>query len=373
MLPRRIDVNNLEPSAEVVSLSTARRDGRPALADSLRLSEEIFRAIFEEAGSGMALVDLEGHPIATNAALREMLGYSEEELRKMAFPEFTHPADVDTDWDLFQELIRGERRRYRLEKRYIRKDGEVVSGRLTASLVRNVDGSPRYAVGMVEDVTELKRSGEERKRLRARLAHAQEEERRRIAEGLHDDPVQRLTAIGLRLAVLAPVLGSEDQRRQAATLQDALTDTIGRLRSLMFDLRPPALDREGLAEALRQLLHRLEAETGWTWQVRNRLSSEPPPEVAAVAYRILREAIANSGKHAEASKVTVTLESDDTEIRGRATDNGRGFDVDAAEAGAIGHLGLPSMRERAELFGGWLQIQSEPSKGTTVRFALPIM
>ena len=146
------------PHPHILPSPAADDGGSAALADSLRLREEVFRAIFEEAGIGMALVDLEGRPVAAKRRLQEILGYTEPELRSMTFPEFTHPDDVRADWELFEELVGGERSHYQLDKRDHRKDGEIVHGRLTVSCVRNPDSSPRQAVGMVEDVTEQRQA-----------------------------------------------------------------------------------------------------------------------------------------------------------------------------------------------------------------------
>jgi PAS domain S-box-containing protein len=121
----------------------------------------VFEAIFRNAAVGVALVDMEGHPLMSNPALERILGYSSDELREMAFPEFTHPDDVSADWDLFQELIAGQRDHYEMYKRYLHRDGHIVSARLTVSLIREADGTPHYAVGMVEDVTERRRLEEQ--------------------------------------------------------------------------------------------------------------------------------------------------------------------------------------------------------------------
>jgi len=129
--------------------------------DALRESEERFRATFENAGIGMALVDLQGHPLKTNPALREMLGYSEEELSRMAFTEFTHAEDRELDWRLYRELTAGKRDKYEIEKRYLKKDGGVVWGQLIVSMVKDRRGLPVYAVGMVQDITERKRAEED--------------------------------------------------------------------------------------------------------------------------------------------------------------------------------------------------------------------
>lgn len=130
---------------------------RHRAAEKVRRAEARFRAITEGAAVGIALTDLSvGRLVETNPALRRMLGYAEEELRSMSFADLTYPEDVGADNALFEELTRGERNSYLTEKRYVRRDGGVLWGRLTVSLVREERGEPRYVVGMVEDVTERK-------------------------------------------------------------------------------------------------------------------------------------------------------------------------------------------------------------------------
>lgn len=127
------------------------------LEEELRKNEAELRVTFENAAIGMALVNTDGHPIKSNRALQHMLGYSEAELQRMRFTEFTHPDDAQTDVELYGELMAGKREQYQVEKRYLRKDGEIVSGRLTVSIVRGAANEPIYAIGMVEDVTEKKK------------------------------------------------------------------------------------------------------------------------------------------------------------------------------------------------------------------------
>ena len=125
---------------------------------ALRESEARFRAVFENAAIGIALVDMYGHPVESNPALQKMLGYSALELAQMTIGEFTFPDDVKPSWDLFMELVEGKRDGYHLDKRFSRKDGQVVWGQLTESLVRNQNGEPNYAIGMVADISERKRA-----------------------------------------------------------------------------------------------------------------------------------------------------------------------------------------------------------------------
>jgi PAS domain S-box-containing protein len=133
---------------------------RKRVEEALRESERRYRVLFETAGIGIALVDMQGRLIKANPALQRMLGYDEEELRQMLFTEFTHPDDRQRDWELYQELLAGKIEKYEIEKRHIRKDGQVVWGQMTGSLVRGADGQPVYGVGMVEDITERKQAVE---------------------------------------------------------------------------------------------------------------------------------------------------------------------------------------------------------------------
>ena len=127
---------------------------RRRMEETLRESEQRFRAIFEHSGIGIAVVDMQGHPVECNPALRKMLGFSAEELGAMAFTEFTHPEDRNLDWGYFGELLEGKRDSYQMEKRYITKSGREIWGRLTCSMILNAAGEPLYGIGMVDDITE---------------------------------------------------------------------------------------------------------------------------------------------------------------------------------------------------------------------------
>jgi PAS domain S-box-containing protein len=138
------------------------------VTEALTESESRFRAMFEHSGSGLALVDLEGHLVKTNPALQRLLGFSEQEFARMAFIEYTHPDDRALDLALFNKLIEGESDKYEIEKRFITRDGRTIWVNLVFSMVRDPNGGPLYAVKMVQDITERKsaeaelRSSEER-------------------------------------------------------------------------------------------------------------------------------------------------------------------------------------------------------------------
>jgi len=128
--------------------------------EALRASEARFRAIFDEAAIGMALVNSSGVLVESNRALHQFLGLTGEELVRLGVLQITHPDDVELDSRLYQELSSGKRDCYQIDKRYLRKDGRVIWGRLTASAVRDAEGGFQFAVGMVEDITDRRRADE---------------------------------------------------------------------------------------------------------------------------------------------------------------------------------------------------------------------
>ncbi|GAC1617889.1 MAG: hypothetical protein NVS4B9_07990 [Ktedonobacteraceae bacterium] len=162
----------------------------------MQKSEARFRAIFNEAAMGIALVDADGHLLESNTALLEMLGYTRAELRNQIFTVITHPDDVALDTGLYSELVQGKRNQYQIEKRYLRKDGSVVEGRLTVSFVRAMGsgekGGEAFAIGMVEDITERKRAERQLRETMAELEvqYRQAEHARSETRAILDAPVR---------------------------------------------------------------------------------------------------------------------------------------------------------------------------------------
>jgi signal transduction histidine kinase len=183
---------------------------------------------------------------------------------------------------------------------------------------------------------------------------------------VHDDSVQAMTAVGMRLETFKRRLADPDREAEVAQLQTTVSDAVSRLRHLLFELRPPALDQHGVAAALRELLDRLD--------VRSRLEAsgfeEPPDEIRTLLYRVAQESLTNIRKHASASSVTVALESGPEGWRVRVTDDGVGFATGASETDPM-HMGLASMRERATMGDGWCRVTSAPGEGTNVEVFLP--
>lgn len=140
--------------AEQEAISRAALDARSAVAEALHASEARFRAVFHGAAIGIGIADLTGTVLEANDALIRMFGGLESQLRGRNVAEWTHPEDSPHVWKLYEELVRGEREHYRVEKAFYRPDGTALWTNLTVSLLRDADGVPQYQLALMEDTTE---------------------------------------------------------------------------------------------------------------------------------------------------------------------------------------------------------------------------
>ena len=142
--------------AEQETIRAAAIKAREEAEQARHESEARFQAVFSEAAIGMGVGDMEGRILAINRAAATMFGYSQDEFLGMRVTDFTHPDDATIDWKLYQELIAGKRDYFCIEKRYYRKDGQIIWTHLTVSLVRDAHGQPRFQIAMMEDITARK-------------------------------------------------------------------------------------------------------------------------------------------------------------------------------------------------------------------------
>jgi signal transduction histidine kinase len=221
-------------------------------------------------------------------------------------------------------------------------------------------------------VQRLAAAEREQQSLLGDLMRAQERERAVIAAGVHDDSLQVITAAMLRLQQLRRRLRDPESLEMLARLEESIALAADRLRRLMFDLRPPALERSGLAAAVRDSLSRLRDDAGVEVRLDDRLAAEPPLPTRLLLYRIIQEALVNVAKHAGAAMVEVSLADTDGGYLVRVADDGTGIQPERrTTAPDRGHLGLVLMRERAEFAGGWFRFESAHDTGTTVTVWIP--
>jgi signal transduction histidine kinase len=219
-------------------------------------------------------------------------------------------------------------------------------------------------------IEDLRRTDTQRRQLLGRLVRAQEEERRRIAEDIHDDSVQAMVAAALRLGTVRLRTTNEEARELLEGVEGSVGGAIDRLRNLLFELSPQFLERDGVVVALRRYAREAFAQDGADVVIDSDLVQEPPYEVQFVVYRTVQAALGNVRTHARARRVCVEIRGQETGLRVRVIDDGVGFDV-AQQAERPGHLGISAMRQRVELAGGWLHVDSSEGDGTTVEFFVP--
>jgi PAS domain S-box-containing protein len=351
------------------------------------LHPEAYRMLVEGAPA-ILYIDRPDEPstnLYTSPQVVDVLGFTVQEWMSDPALWKTQVHVDDRDRILDAHRLSNERgERFLEEYRFITRDGREVWLRDEAVPVRDAGGKVLLWRGVILDITErkhtedklrrslevLRRTLQQRRQLAQRLETAQEEERRRIAADIHDDPIQVMSAIDMRLQMLAQ--SSETARpEQITALQVDVRAAIERLRNLLFELRPTALDRDGLVAALRVYMDHTARQTGWTFEVRSTLEGEPMPEQRALLYRIAQEAITNARKHADATHLQINLGPAGEGVMLRISDDGRGFSPESQQP-RPGHLGLSTMVERAELAGGWTRVMSGLGRGTVVECWLPV-
>jgi signal transduction histidine kinase len=209
--------------------------------------------------------------------------------------------------------------------------------------------------------------------LSARLQSVREEERSRIAREIHDELGQSLTALKMELSWLAKQLPASQPglRQKARQMNKAIDSTIGSVRKIATELRPSVLDHLGLFDALEWLLG--------DFQEKTEIECSSQMEVAGVEvdaasstelFRVVQEALTNVARHAQATKVHLSVGARGGGLRLELRDNGRGFD--ACKAGSRGSMGFVGMRERVNGLGGTVEVRAAPGQGTTVTVFVPL-
>jgi PAS domain S-box-containing protein len=479
----------------------------------LREAGERFQRVFEDGPIAMALIGDDLKLAEVNDAFCRLTGYTQDELARLTIADITHPDDADADRELARKLFAGELPGYNIEKRYVRKTGEIVWVELTVSAIRDEDGRPTKGMGIVQDVserrraladarTELERLARDRDRIlqfagegiyhvddRGRItfanpaaarmlgwteeelvgkpAHellhhthadgrhhsraecpihgpagtehaveaatddlfwrrngtsvpvhyrstpvrgsdasgtvvvfsdvservsmeaalrdangraarermqAAEAERARWARELHDETLQGLAGLHVLLSSEIWPADAEATRERIRGVQEEIENEMEKLRGLISELRPAALDELGLAASVRDLAERTQAVYGIEVETILELhTTDGAPyrlasEVETAAYRIVQESLGNAARHAGAGRVVIELARHNGSLGVRVRDDGRGFDPADRTSG----FGLRGMRERVDLLGGRFEIAFGPDGGTEVAADLPI-
>lgn len=351
---------------------------RKAAEAALRDSEARLRI----ATAGAALGVFEWEPgtdraVWANDRIYEIFGRSRAEgpLSKRQFvAEYLHPADARHFEAGLREAIETggtfhtvcRMRRKGSPQRWLQIDGKIEPA---------AADKPTRLVGVIADITERKRLATRAERLSERLLTIQEEERRSIAQELHDSTVQHLVAASLLVAALRPRKAGKDQKswdELEATLGEAMKE----LRTFSYLMHPPALDAQGLRLGLRNYIDGFASRSGLACRLRaSRAGEQLPVRLQRSVFRIVQEGLANVYRHASASQVSVALWRIGARLHVIITDNGRGMGTGMERMHyPRGHpgIGIRGIRMRLSQWNGRLRISRPPTGGTRLHAVLPV-
>jgi PAS domain S-box-containing protein len=368
-------------------------------------------AIVDSSFDAIVSKTLDGVITFWNHSAEQLFGYTAAEAVGQYIFLIIPPDRRAEEEEVLARLRRGERIEH-FETVRLTKDGRRIPISLTVSPIRDVQGRVIGASKVARDISErlfaqeaLRRAHDELEdrvrertaeltrvneslraevvererverqqiRLLARLAVAEESERRRIARDLHDQLGQQLTALRLTLEMLkAQSLPHADLRVQIETLQELARQLDQDVAFRVWELRPTALEGEGLHSALTKHVHNWSKHFGINAQVHSRgaTADRLPSLIETTVYRLAQETLNNVAKHARAHHVDIVLEQGADQWSLIIEDDGIGFDPSSADAEQRG-FGLVGMRERAALVGAEFQIESAPGRGTTVILRAP--
>lgn len=341
---------------------------RKRMEGNLRESQENFQRYFNMSTVGMCVTAPDRHWIETNGRLRQMLGYSAEELDLLTWSDLTHPEDLNVDLALYNEVLANQRDSYQLDKRFIRKDGSIVYTTLFVTCHRNPDGTVRYLLASLVDITERKQ-GEE-----SSLKLAAMEERQRLARDLHDSVNQSIHGLVLFSETLVSTLQRNNVIRAgqiANRLQESARQALKETRLMLYQMQ--SSNPAGNVDLIRDLEARLETverRAGVRAQIiQDGSMTRCPQGWYENLFWITIEALNNALKHAQAHNMQIKFCCTPTRLELDIIDDGIGFNP---EQPRVGGLGLQNMRDRANLLGGELMIRSAPRQGSCIHFSVEI-
>jgi PAS domain S-box-containing protein len=354
--PGEDELRLVERAGHLAALAIERHRAIEAIARS----EEQRRTMLVNIPDVVWWIDRDDRVLFISPGIETLIGYTAAELTqagRRAWLELVHPDDMRRVAEGWTALF-DDGAPYNVEYR----------------LRRGEDGEPS-AYGVISDVTERKQAADIRTRLLDQVMSAQEDERRRIARELHDETAQSLASLLVGLDVLAATRTRKAARAQVQELHRVAARALGEVRLLARGLRPAVLDDLGLVAAVEWYAGEFQRSRGIAVYSRAiGVTGRLPAPVETALYRIMQEALANVSRHAEARAASVVIERRPRSVTMAVSDDGRGFDagkvLTASES--AGQLGLHSMRERALLLDGTVEVSSVTGAGTRILVELPL-
>lgn len=385
------EITALEETQRMLQQAVLEANRRAAELNTVMLELETERSrlntIIANAPSGIVMVDQEARIVLANPIAETIYArlipygqaYQQQAELKMCFPNGApyEPRQLPH----IRSALDGETF-LNVEMLVIRPNGQRRSILANTSPIHDSKGRVTGAVAVFIDITEHKKAEEEvRKSLaqievQRRLMQSREKERLRIAQDLHDGPLQNLIGITFEIKDLTAGITEPAPRQQAEALEAALQNTIKEIRVFSSQLRPPVLTPFGLEKAIQSHAGSFQTQHP-EMQIHLELDEDGRrlnEEVRLVLFRIVQELLNNIVRHAAADNVWIRMKLAPTEVMLEVQDNGCGFDVPTSwvEMARQGHLGLVGVQERAGSVNGFVDILSRPHQGTTVRVTIPL-
>ncbi len=336
-------------------------------------------AVVESSEDVIISRDLNGVVQSWNQSAERILGYTAEEMIGRSMSSLFPPEQVAAEMDMIEQILRGKPIKHRETTRQT-KDGKAIVFSIAYSPILDVGGNTVGVSTIGRDITERKLAAEQRQahQLRGRLLQAvmtaREEEQKRIARDLHDGVGQCLSSLNFGLQAAKRTATQPATLETLVELQEMLANAMEDVQRMTRKLRPPLLDELSLSSALQRLANDTSdiAEILVDFEgnsLRNRRFSN---DLETTLFRIAQESLNNIVKHAAAKAVEMSLSVHDQQVELCIRDDGCGFDTKKILAAPDGSgWGLLGMKERAELAGGTLSIESTPGQGTTITVCFP--
>ncbi len=356
---------------------------RKQAVEALKDSQQLLKLVLETLPVGVAVMDLAGDIILSNAAVDRVWGKritqgSERWAQSKGWWHDSGKLIIPSEWASARALSTGQTSLNELLD-IVTFAGDHKTIQNSAAPIHGTDGRIMGAVIVNEDVTDRVRankallaSANRLQQLSRRLLSVQEDERRHLSRELHDEFGQLLATVSMHLQ--AAKSSAEPATRANLDESIALLQRAGaQLRTLALELRPMLLETAGLEATLRWLAEQHRQRTGITTEVLGH-AGDVPSEVANACFRVAQEALTNIVRHAAARHVWLELSQSEGSLSLVVRDDGLGFDVPSTleRAAGDGNLGLLGMRERVQILGGKLTLFSEPGRGTLICVSLPL-
>lgn len=350
------------------------------LKQAVRETEDIYRTIFENTGTAMAIFEEDTTISVANSEFEKLSGYSKDEIEgKKNWMEFVTEADIERVRCFHhQVLIDPSVPIESFEFRFVDGLGNTKDILLSGGIL---PGTKRGVASLL-DITGRKKTEREirayqgaLRSLASELSLAEERERRSIAEVLHDDIGQNLAVARIKLCTLEEYLGTNEYGGRVCDIRRLVEQTIQHTRSLTHDLSPVILYEFGFEVAVETLVEAMQETYGLTIEIEN--DGQPKAlddDIQILLYKAVKELLVNTVKHAQANRVDISITRDGDSIQVLVEDDGIGFEASklGLRQGSTQGFGLFNIRERLESVKGCFDVASAPGYGTKVAMVAPL-